>query len=636
VRIVFALSIMLRACVPAANASCLPGVPPPTFYVGSDNQCTYTKIQDAITAVSTTATCAPIIYVTNEHNPWNEALTITNRTFTLIGTTSACSTGGTHRTADAAAVTSPQATISGAGRNAPVITINGTSRVTLQALEITGGNMSAENSQGGGVNFTGAGSLTLNVTTVDGNKSDYGAGIAMSPSGSATLTLQPYSLIINNQAATSGGGIRIEGNTQLIAVSDQTLVYDNTAANGYGGGIEILGPAYANIGSPGYGLQGVVSGNTAAYGGGIAALGGNDGNENVFLQLFTTVAERPVTIEDNVATISGGGIYLRPKENFTSDSYASMCLFDFRVDGNAAPEGAGLASDNDTETAAASLGSRTYLNVAYDADNCGPRPPSDFNAIACAADAACNELSHNNPPPSSGPFNPSGGIIFSGTDGYFQGVRFKLQDNYADYAMHILGGSPSFASLSYAKACLLTDNHFSQYDFFGDGDSFDNIEFTNCTLANNLAERGYMFRIGTAATVNLHKDIFDEFGSGTVSDPGDTTLRASYILANDTSTLPTSPTIVDLASAPLFVDAAHGNYHLVAYYQNGSLTATRAIDFAPEDGDPPYDLDSRAYGKDVPAVPDAYGTRDLGAYEAIPITDRIFADAFGDRTSLVY
>ncbi len=532
--------------------------------------------------------------------------------------------------------TTPQATISGVGKNAPVIKINGTSNVTLQALEITGGNMSAANSQGGGVNFTGAGSLTLNGTTVDGNKSDYGAGIAMSPSGSATLTLQPYSLIINNQATTSGGGIRIEGNTQLVAVSDETLVYDNTAANGYGGGIEILGPAYANIGSPGYGLQGVVSGNSAAYGGGIAALGGNDGNENVFLQLFTTVAERPVTVEDNIATISGGGIYLRPKQNFMNYSQASMCLFDFRVDGNTAPEGAAIASDNDTETAAASKGSKTYLNVAYDATHCGPRPPSDFNAIACAADAACNELSHNNPPPGSGPFNPGGGIIFSGTNGYFQGVRFKLQDNYADYGMHVLGGNEDFFSSSYAKACLFADNHFSQYDFFGDGDAFANIEFTNCTLANNLAERGYMFRIGTAATVNLHKDIFDEFGSGTVSDPGDTTLSASYILANDTSTLPTSPTIVDLTGEPLFIDAANGNYHLVAYVQNGSLTATRAIDFAPEDGDPPYDLDSRAYGKDVPAVPDAYGTRDLGAYEAVPITDRIFADAFGDRTSLVY
>ena len=399
-RIAFALSMMLIACAPAANANCLPGVPPPTFYVGSDNQCAYSKIQDAITAVSTTATCAPIIYVTNEHNPWNEALTITNRTFTLIGTTAACSTSGTHRPEEAAAATSPQATISAAGRNAPVITINGTSRVTIQNLEITGGSMTGQSSEGGGIFFNGNGSLTLNATTVDGNQAAYGGGIDVSPvGGSATLTLQPYSLIINNQAATSGGGIRIEGDTQLIAVSDETLVYDNTAATGYGGGIEILGPAYANIGSPGYGLQGVVSGNTAAYGGGIAALGGSDGNEDVFLQLFTTVADRPVSVEDNIATNAGGGIYLRPKENFMSESLASMCLFDFRVDGNTAPEGAAIASDNDTETFAMSTPSRTYLNVTYDAANCGPRPPSDFNALQCAAGHALQRTLAQQPTP---------------------------------------------------------------------------------------------------------------------------------------------------------------------------------------------------------------------------------------------
>jgi hypothetical protein len=87
----------------------------------------------------------------------------------------------------------------------------------------------------------------------------------------------------------------------------------------------------------------------------------------------------------------------------------------------------------------------------------------------------------------------------------------------------------------------------------------------------------------------------------------------------------------------MFVDPAHGNYHLLAYVQNGLLTASRAIDFAPTaQYDPVDDLDGNPYAQNVPAIPDAYGTRDLGAYEAQPISDRVFADAFGDRVSLVY
>lgn len=621
-----------------AAASCSIGVPPPKFYVGSDAQCKYTTIQAAIKDVPSPTSCAPTIYVTNEHQPWNEALTIDGRSLTLAGIAGGCgvSSTGIEGAPDSPATTptSPQATISGAGKNAPVITISGNSTVTLQNLEVTGGEMT-ENSQGAGINFTGSGSLTLNATTVDGNKADYGAGIAMSPSGSATLTLQAYSLIVNNQAATSGGGIRIEGNTQLVAVSDQTIITDNTAlgADGYGGGIEIFAPAYANIGSPGYGLQGVVSGNTAAYGGGIAVHGTFDSGESAYLQMFTTVAERPVAVEDNVATVMGGGIYLEPAAVTVAYSDAQMCLFDFRVDGNTAPEGAAIALDNIKQDETGDSIGFMNLNVAYNAFNCGPRPPADFNAIPCAADTACNEISHNNPPPDPipNPYKPTGGVIFVGNKDVFVGYRFKLQDNYADYGMHILGGLGYGASAnSSAYACLFTDNHFRLNDVFGDGDSFV-FKFINCTMANNLDEYGYVFRLGTNAELDLHKDIFDEFGSWTVFPQSDLTLNASYILANDTSTLSTAASIVELsASDPLFVDAAHGNYHLIAAMQNFSLIATAAIDFAPEDGDPPDDLDGNTYGQDVPIIPNFYGTRDLGAYEAQPITDRIFGDAFGD------
>jgi hypothetical protein len=120
-----------------ARADCMVGETPSTSYVGTGPTCKYSTIQDAITAVSTTSACPAIIYVTNQKQPWNEVLTVTDRSFSLIGTSFGCLRTGTPGTPESiAAVTTPQATISGAGLNAPVITISGNSNVMLQALEI--------------------------------------------------------------------------------------------------------------------------------------------------------------------------------------------------------------------------------------------------------------------------------------------------------------------------------------------------------------------------------------------------------------------------------------------------------------------------------------------------------------------
>ncbi len=629
------------------HASCLVGVPHPTIHVGSasDPKCNYTSIQAAINSVSTSATCPPNIVIANkpDNAAWNEALTITDRSLALIGNADTCTVnigGAVPDAPSATAATTPQAIISGAGLNAPVITVTGNSNVTVQSLEITGGSGDssgdATSGEGGGILFNGNGSLTLNATTVDNNQAGYGGGIDVSPSGNATLNLQANTLILNNQASTSGGGIRIEGNTSLVAVSDQTLVGFNTATSGYGGGIEILGPAYANIGSPGYGSLGVISNNSATYGGGIAAVANNDNNNYVTVQLFTTVADRPVSVEDNIATVAGGGLYLKPKDDVLSESAAVVCLFDFRVDGNRAPEGAAMSLDFDTSVTAAYLSGVASINYPYDPEVCGPQPPSAFNAIPCSAGTSCNEFSGNLAEDAQG--NPSGGVIFQGTNGYFKGLRFKMQDNNAAYAMHFLGGNRAYTTTFYIKSCLITDNQFSQDVFFGDGDMFDG-EFSSCTMTRDAIGAGNVINIGTNATLTLHDDIFDEVGKVTLDQPGDTALSANYIVSNDLSTLPTSPTIIqydDFSGDPLFVDAPNGNYHLAAYTQNNLLHAARAIDFAPTvGGDPAYDLDGKSYGQDVPAVPDLYGTRDLGAYEAQPINDRIFADGFGDRVSLV-
>jgi len=96
---------------------------------------------------------------------------------------------------------------------------------------------------------------------------------------------------------------------------------------------------------------------------------------------------------------------------------------------------------------------------------------------------------------------------------------------------------------------------------------------------------------------------------------------ADYVLTNDGSTLPSPPSV--LVGTPDFVDLAQGDYHLAP----GSL----GIDFAPAAGG--VDLDGRTRDIDIPTLPNLFGPRDLGAYEAqlsCSRVDTIYCDGFED------
>src|SRR6201999_4466318 len=113
---------------------------------------------------------------------------------------------------------------------------------------------------------------------------------------------------LNNTAHVSGGGIRIEGDTHLYAISPNTTFTLNTAETGYGGALEVLGPARAELVSPVYLNLGLIYGNDADTGGGIAAIGGSGGA--AFVRVFTTDAHNPTRIDGNFASgRGGGGIY---------------------------------------------------------------------------------------------------------------------------------------------------------------------------------------------------------------------------------------------------------------------------------------------------------------------------------------
>ncbi len=596
------------------------------YTVGGDAACNFSDVQAAVNAAGANPG-EDYVWIANNKTYSNEQISITGQDVIVEGGFTSCS--------DFTIGTNDMTTLNGASGGGPVFSIGGTANVYLGNLTITGAHRS--NAEGGGIFYAGSGSLTLSDVTITGNSATYGAGVDVSPSGATTLTLMSNTLIIANKADSSGGGIRIEGDTQLIAVSDQTDIAYNTATTGYGGGIEVLGPARADIGSPGYGLQGIVNNNAAAYGGGIAVIANQDGGNEAFVQLFTTDAEHPVNLQGNSGTIEGGALYVKPFDSaFNGDSDAEVCAYNFRIDGNTAPEGAAIYLDFDTAFNEENEGGFAVLNTSDPTGlNCGPDKPSDFGAVACAADAPCNELSGNETLDAQS--NPNdGAILFSASEAAFYGEGITIHGNQAGHAMHGVGDSSSDGGDAFFSlyASLIADNSFSAEAIFGESAG---VTLNNCTIAHDDILASHVINIDSDSFLTLHDDIIAEADTLALEQPGGAQLDVHYVLSNDISTLPVSVNVI--SQDPMFVNPSAGNYHLQAYLQNGRLTASRAIDFAPLSesnyDDVTYDINGIPYGQDVPLVPNAYGTRDLGAFEAQPITDRIFGDGFGDPVSLL-
>src|SRR5450432_825777 len=372
-------ALCVLACSHAA-ALCL--AYPGHLRVGADPvNCQANDIQTAIDAVGI---CPVIIDITREHTYTTQHLTIDNKpNVTLQGWGDG--------------VTCAQIP-NFFGGYAPPDTI-----APLVSLDGSNDGSASDAASGGGMSFDGQGALELTRSTVSFNNAGYGAGINVNgSSGPATLTLDPDTLIILNTASTSGGGIRMQGNSRLYALQPNTLIGYNHAPNGYGGGMEVLGPARADIGSSGYGGLGVIYDNDASYGGGIDILTFNDG-ANAIVRLFTTDPNNPVQISGNFASHTGGAVYLRPLLS-GGDALSVLCAYDFRINGNAAQEGAAIYSDADySSTGGSGAGGAIALNTNPDLGffvstqkYCTQtEAPPALGAVACAAGLPCNEFTDN-------------------------------------------------------------------------------------------------------------------------------------------------------------------------------------------------------------------------------------------------
>ncbi len=623
------LATPLALCARPAQAVCIQ--PPVHLLVGdtaSDSMCQYNDIQSAIDAASTNPQCSTVIHVTREHLYTQQHLTISNRNITLAGWNDGVTCADIRSTCDflncplPANAPNPYVTISGHNGDS-VLHIDGASNVSLLNVEISGGTVGSDQS-GGGIYYGGTGNLVLTSTVVNLNHAGYGAGIDMNPSGGpATLTLNEYSQVIVNTADVSGGGIRLQGNTRMYALKAHTLIGYNHAPNGYGGGMEVLGPARADIGSPGFNGLGVISNNDAQYGGGMDILTFDDGAD-ALVRLFSTDANNPVTISDNFASNAGGAVYLKPFLSLFGVARSALCAYDFHIDRNDAPEGAAIYADSAYASLGDPLGSGVALNTNPDATPFGTKicvktePPTALGAVACAPGVQCSRLLGNKTEDAGGQAI-AGSTILVQDAGDLMADRIVAEQNVGAHLLRIAGDAVD-AQLTNS---LLARNILTA-ELIADEDT--NVYFASLldlvTIADNSIGAPQVLYGEHIAILN---SIIAQPGLVTINPAISDGIEASHVLTNDRSTLP--DTVYIELGAPTFVNAAGDDYHLTQ--------TSLGVDNAPVDNNPsvPHvvDLDRHTRVVDLPGVANNFGPMDLGAYEvqlACAAADTIFCDGF--------
>jgi hypothetical protein len=186
-----------------------------------------------------------------------------------------------------------------------------------------------------------------------------------------------------------------------------------------------------------------------------------------------------------------------------------------------------------------------------------------------------------------------------------------MRFNKGGHAMHFYGIEPA-----QIIDCLLADNTESAELIDAEHSQTD---IDSCTIANNsLGGASVIYNDNTTAE-NLYNDLQDSI----IDQPGVVTLNAGsnigtlYLLSNDLSSLPNGD---NTQGAPIFVDAAGGDYHL--------QLDSPGIDYATGDSYPPgetplTDLDGKPRIYDIQAIANKFGPRDLGAYERSPACYRV-------------
>lgn len=484
---------------------------------------------------------------------------------------------------------SPGATVLTAqGSHHRVFTVAGLANVHISRLTMREG----EDAVGGGVGFIGSGYLTLRNVLITGSRARSGGGIAAVALGDATVGVELLrTLVRNNTADESGGGAYLSGNATLIVGQGSALAFNHALDPAMGGGgLALSGPAVADIGSSGYydaafaQTYGAISNNRASIGAGIRV---DDGG---IVRVFSTTPREPTVIENNgdqdglQRTVNGGGI--------AAYSNATVCAWGATLSNNRAGSGAAIYT----------YGSTVRLSRSAIFDGCGTLTRPARDAVDCVAGEVCNHLQIN---------TGDSVIAMSATPGHLEAEQVAFGGN-------VILGTGSLV-LSYTdvtlRNCLIADNRSYRVLWWTNALSID-----GCTIAGNTPEDPLLdtgvFQgsgLGPAGSLNLSRSIVWQPGIALLPGaPG--SMSVIDVIASDAAALRIGDSMHVNEADPVFLDPAHGNYHL----QRGSP----AVDYYFGGNVLPTDIEGLPRGVVLHSTTRRF---DAGAFE---FQDRLFANGF--------
>ena len=599
---------MRRLVALAAIALAAPAAHAATYFVGIGAGCDRSDIQSALDDAIANAPSTVRITRSATWSPQNglkldAGIAPVVKTITIEGGYATCAQTASDYT---------NTTISGADASDPVLTISGSLDVELRYLTIRDGNNNHNNSSfGGGIyaegirnltlqnttilynhaNYGGGiyverGNLTLHNTTIQYNHADYGGGIYFGDNSgvASTFDLEENVLIANNVADTDGGGIYLRSAT--LNMNDYgSMLFGNTADNGYGGGLMIssdYSSAIADISSNGVGTLGAIYGNSARFGGGVAIVGA---------EAFTTtpnVAELRLhtAIRGNSASTYGGAIYARSFEGAgnTANIASAARLDRAEITDNIAPYGAAVFLDRHAQASGSGVGAR--LEIEY---------------LAFSCTGFCSRITGN---AGLSPYNPS--PIIMSVQGTVQ-IGSDPASHERSFAGTLVSGNTG-AFIGGSNGCLFYVNNVQVTDNASlapiIGGACQLIDVNDVTMAGNS--------IGNANVIAVDSDFV--MTRSIVWQPGKTTIGAGTgehafdeIVTGESASVAATGALRVLQADPWFIDPAHGDYGLQA--------ASPAADYAVAiNGD---DRDAQGQPRDVdwPIKANTFGPRDVGALE---------------------
>ncbi|MBB5208175.1 right-handed parallel beta-helix repeat-containing protein [Chiayiivirga flava] len=469
--------------------------------------------------------------------------------------------------------------------------------------------------RGGGLRVAGDRLVRIRDSRIAGNTATDGGGIAI---GSSDETVGPRvhleaDAIVEDNAAESGGGIRLERAALDMTQAPRHAIRNNSATREGGGMLVIDGTVAIGSGQPG----GSIAGNHAETGGGGVYLSGRSD-----LRLYTTDGAVPAGIVGNSVggNALGGGISAYPY-----GGSIRIFVFDARIVDNDAPVGGGVtmvAFGSGTGAAFCMGTARRAGGACADFDG-GDLPP---DARACADPAQCNLIAGNR-----------GEGVFGGA------ALFRAADNTADpVPMRIVGarvvGNVGRSVLTSMPADAVSgppDGNVEILDSILAGNTATNalldsappgvvnfppdaafamgpVRIERSTIAGNGIGTDYV--IGKRLDLHVIESIvYQPFLSVHAGNAAG--IDARSVIVENGAGLPVRADIV--RADPLLTDAANGDVR--------PLPGSPALDFS-DLGSGGFDVDGIPRGQDAPGAPTRFGLRDLGAHELGAA--RLFADDF--------